>query len=112
MWTSPAAISAYVFQIDDRGEWSILRREYQGVLATLSSGKVAPLGTNSWHTAALILQGSVISAEVDGRLVGAVTDSRFTEGNAGAGTAGWIGAEFDNFSVTPLHRPTDRESPR
>jgi hypothetical protein len=112
MWTSPAAISAYVFQIDDRGEWSILRREYQGVLATLSSGKVAPLGTNSWHTAALILQGSVISAEVDGRLVGAVTDSRFTEGNAGAGTAGLIGAEFDNFSVTPLHRPTDRESPR
>ena len=77
-----------------------------------AGAKRSALGTNSWHTAAVILQGSTISAELDGRLIGAVTDSQFTYGNAGVGTAGWSNAEFDNFSVTPLVNPTRRVPPR
>ena len=106
LWTSPSAIAGYVFQIDDHGNWAILRQGDQGNVATLTSGSTTPLGTNSWHTAALLVHGSAIGAEVDGVVMGAVTDSTYTAGNVGIGTVGWINAQFDNFSVTRLPGPT------
>ena len=105
--TSPAAISAYVFQIDDQGAWYIFRKQSDGTVATLASGRTAPPGTNVWHSAALMFAGDAIAAELDDHPLGAVTDSSFNLGNAGVGTIGWINAQYDNLRIAPVLAPRD-----
>jgi hypothetical protein len=98
---SPANINAYYLRVANTGAWSILRNSTGGTLTTLSSGTVAALGLNTWHTLALSFQGSTITARIDGTTVGTVTDSTYTAGQVGLGVSGWQNAQFDNFSVTP-----------
>jgi hypothetical protein len=93
--------NAYLFRVSDTGAWSIDKSDTGGTVTTLASGSISALGTGSWHTLALTLQGSTISADVDGTQVGSVTDSSYQTGQIGIGVVGYQTDQFDNLSVTP-----------
>jgi hypothetical protein len=97
---TPANINAYYLRVTSGGAWSILRNSTSGNLATLASGTVTALGTNTWHNLSLTFQGSTITAKIDSATVGSVTDSTYSAGQAGLGVSGWQNAQFQNFSIT------------
>ena len=97
----PSGIKAYYLQVSDTGAWSIVRNNSSGTLTTLRRGTAAALGTNSWHHLALSFSGSTISAAIDGRVTGRVTDSSYPAGMIGLGVGGYQTDEFGNLSVTP-----------
>jgi len=73
------------------GAWSILKNTTGGTVTTLASGSRAALGTNSWHHLALALQGTTLTAKVDGTTVGSASDGSYAAGPAGrAPRAGWV----------------------
>ncbi|WP_158715499.1 RICIN domain-containing protein [Streptomyces sp. NRRL S-481] len=82
---------------------------------TLKSGTTAALGINRWHSVALTMQGSTVTAKVDGTVLGSVTDSTYAHGRAGLGTvdsvdaravSGYRTQQFDAFLVAPGTDPT------
>ncbi|MFI7407529.1 ricin-type beta-trefoil lectin domain protein [Streptomyces sp. NPDC049627] len=108
-------LEAYRLRVGDTGAWSILKSDKEAKFSTLKSGTTAALGTNRWHSVTLTMQGSTITAKVDGTVLGTVTDSTYTHGRAGLGTVdsadattggGYRTQQFDAFSVTPGTDPT------
>ncbi|HEX6527486.1 MAG TPA: ricin-type beta-trefoil lectin domain protein [Streptosporangiaceae bacterium] len=95
----PAGINDYYLQVSNTGAWSIVRNNTSDSLTTLASGTVPALGTGTWHHLALTLNGSSISAAIDGVTVGSATDSTYSSGMAGLGVAGYQTDQFDNLSV-------------
>ena len=95
----PAGINDYYLQVSNTGAWSIVRNNTSDSLTTLASGTVPALGTGTWHHLALTLNGSSISAAIDGTTVGSATDSTYSSGMAGLGVAGYQTDQFDNLSV-------------
>jgi hypothetical protein len=93
--------AAYLFRASNTGAWSIDKNSSSGTLTTLASGTVTALGTGSWHTLSLTMQGSTISGSIDGTKVGSVTDSSYQVGMAGLGVVGYQTDQFDNLSITP-----------
>jgi Glycosyl hydrolase family 59/Ricin-type beta-trefoil lectin domain len=93
--------AAYLFRAANTGAWSIDKSNTSGTITTLASGSAAVLGTGSWHTLSLTMQGSVISGSIDGTKVGSVTDSSYSTGLAGIGVAGYQTDQFDNLDITP-----------
>ncbi|WP_433887561.1 ricin-type beta-trefoil lectin domain protein [Streptomyces sp. CA-111067] len=98
----PAGINAYYLQVSDTGGWSIVRNNTGHTLTTLAGGSTTALGTGSWHHLALTADGHTLTAAVDGRTVGSATDSTYSTGMVGLGTAGYQTDQFDNLSVTPV----------
>jgi O-glycosyl hydrolase len=101
-------INAYLFSINDKGAWSIVRGD--GASRTqLASGTVAALGTMTWHHLDFSLAGSMLTASVDGTKVGQAKDSTYIVGPPGLGvglvSASWFNAQFDNLAVTPQGPP-------
>ncbi|MEV6007046.1 ricin-type beta-trefoil lectin domain protein [Streptomyces sp. NPDC051976] len=94
-------LNAYHFRVSDTGAWSLVKTDTSWNETTLASGTTTALGTNTWHTVTLTMQGSTISAGVDGTQVGSATDLSFTNGQAGLGVHGYQTEQFDNFSLTP-----------
>ncbi len=94
-------MNAYYFRIRDTGQWWIEKMYTDGSNHTLATGTTTALGTGTWHHLAFTFQGSTISAEVDGRQVGSVTDTSFQSGQAGLGIQGYRTDQFDNLSITP-----------
>jgi hypothetical protein len=98
-------IGAYYLRVTDGGNWSILRNTTGGAMSTLASGNRPPLGTNSWHSLALTMQGSTLTAAIDGQTVGSAGDSSYAAGPAGLAVGavdlGWRNVQFDNLSVSP-----------
>jgi hypothetical protein len=97
---TPANVNAYFFRVSDTGAWSIVRSGTSRT-RTLASGTAKALGTGRWHTLALSVHGSTITAAVDGTTVHTVTDGSYTAGQVGIGTSQTINVQFDNLSVTP-----------
>ncbi|HEV2635671.1 MAG TPA: ricin-type beta-trefoil lectin domain protein, partial [Actinocrinis sp.] len=93
--------AAYLLRVNNNGGWSINRSSTSGSITTLTSGTTTALGTGSWHTIALKMQGSAISATIDGKAVGSTTDGTYTNGQAGIGVVGYQTDQFDNLNVTP-----------
>jgi len=93
--------NAYLFRVSNTGAWSIVKSDVSGTLTTLASGTRTGLGTNTWHTLAMTLQGSTISGSVDGMAVGSVTDFSYQTGQVGIGVVGYQTDQFDNLAVTP-----------
>ena len=85
---------AYEFTIDHTGRWRILRNGASAVV--LASGSVRAAKT--YHLA-FTADGSLLTAAVDGRLVGAAGDSTYSSGLAGIGTLGYYPVRFDRFAV-------------
>ena len=72
-------------------------REQENVIAT---GKLpaASDAANKWVTLSLAFAGDKITPSVDGKVLKAVTDSKFKAGMVGLGS-GWNTAWFDDLSV-------------
>jgi hypothetical protein len=107
---TPARINAYYLQVSDTGTWSIIRNSADtsapgnssaAAPVTLASGTVPALGTGSWHHLALTVEGSRLTAAIDGVTVGSATDGTFSAGMVGLGTSGYQTDRFDNLAVTP-----------
>ncbi|NUR61638.1 MAG: galactosylceramidase [Catenulispora sp.] len=94
-------LNAYHFRVSDGGAWSIQRSDTSWTFTTLASGTVSGLGLNTWHHLAFQLQGSTLTASIDGKAVGSATDATFTNGQAGLGVTGYQTDQFDNFALTP-----------
>ena len=90
-------MSAYQFYVDHAGNWS-LRHNNSDVL---SNGSVS-FPPNSWHTLALIFNGSQIQGLIDGATVTTVSDSSYPNGMVGLGVQNWTNAQFDNFRIDLL----------
>ncbi|WP_084701753.1 ricin-type beta-trefoil lectin domain protein [Streptacidiphilus anmyonensis] len=94
-------LNAYHLRVSDTGAWSIDKSDTAWHFTTLASGTTAALGTGTWHSVALTMQDTTLTATVDGRVVGTATDGSFTNGQAGLGVTGYQTDEFDDFSLTP-----------
>ena len=97
---TPANVNAYFFRVSDAGAWSIVKSGTSRT-STLASGTAKALGTGRWHTLALSVHGSTITAAVDGTTVRTVTDGSYAAGQVGIATSQTINVQFDNLSVTP-----------
>ena len=93
--------AAYLLRASNTGTWSIDRSDTNGTITTLASGTTTALGTGSWHTLALTMQGSAISASIDGKAVGSATDTTYQSGQAGIGVVGYQTDQLDNLDITP-----------
>jgi len=93
--------NAYLFRVSNTGAWSIVKSSTSGTDTTLASGTTTALGTDSWHTLAMTLQGSTISGSVDGTAVGSATDNSYQTGQVGIGVVGYQTDQFDDISITP-----------
>jgi hypothetical protein len=99
-------IDAYYLSVTDGGAWSILRNASKdGNFVTLANGNVSALGLNKWHTIALGMKGSALTASIDGNQVGSANDGTYKAGpagiSAGAPTSSWLNVQYDNLSITP-----------
>jgi hypothetical protein len=97
----PAALQAYYLRVADTGAWSILRNDVNNGLLTLRSGSTRTLGT-SWHTLALTVAGTTLTARLDGTTLGSASDSTWTAGQVGLGTSQGATAQVDNLRVTAV----------
>jgi hypothetical protein len=94
-------LNAYHLRLSDTGAWQLLKSDTSWTWTTLASGTVTAPGTGTWHKLSLGFQGSTITAAIDGTTVATVTDSSYSGGMAGLGTAGYYPVEYSNYSVTP-----------
>ncbi|KAA2260654.1 galactosylceramidase [Solihabitans fulvus] len=104
-------LDAYHLRVTDGGAWSIVKTDQSWATTTLASGATNPLGTNTWHTIALTMQDSVLTAAVDGTRLGTATDSSYPNGQAGLGVGDFRTDQFDNFAVTPGTNPIAHVGP-
>ncbi|MGE7433894.1 ricin-type beta-trefoil lectin domain protein [Kitasatospora sp. NPDC001175] len=94
-------LNAYHLRVSDTGAWSIDKSDTGWNFTTLASGSTTALGTRSWHTVALSLQDTTLTATIDGTVVGSATDGSFTNGQAGLGVTDYRTDQFDDFTLTP-----------
>ncbi|WP_371493786.1 ricin-type beta-trefoil lectin domain protein [Kitasatospora sp. NBC_00374] len=94
-------LNAYHLRVSASGAWSIDKSDTTWTYTTLASGTTTPLGTGRWHTVAFTLQGSTLTATVDGATLGSAADTAYPVGQAGLGVTGYQTDQFDNFTLTP-----------
>ncbi|WP_460346370.1 ricin-type beta-trefoil lectin domain protein [Actinoallomurus acanthiterrae] len=104
-------LNAYHLIVGDTGAWAIQKTDTSWNWTTLKSGTAKALGTSSWHRIALTMQGSTLSASIDGTKVGETTDSSLTNGQAGLGVTDYKTPQFDNFRVDPGTAPQPASGP-
>ncbi|MFD0578484.1 ricin-type beta-trefoil lectin domain protein [Dactylosporangium darangshiense] len=98
----PQNLNGYYFRVADTGAWSILSNNTSGNWRTLTSGTTSAFGIGRWHTLSLTLNGTALTAAIDGTTVGTVSDSTWVAGQIGYGTGQGVTAQFDNLSITPV----------
>ena len=114
--TSP---NGYFMTLGPTGAWNFYAPTTGGGTGTALSTGQATLAAGSWHNMKLVFQGSSIKGLVDGTQVFAITDTKYSKGNVGVGTAAKTTALFDNLLVTALNAakpsptvfPQDGQSP-
>ncbi len=94
-----------------RGYWFGLNQasaqwELHSASNLLAAG-VMNIATNTWHNLRLAMQGPSLHCYVDDALMTNCTDTKYSSGLAGLG-CGWHGAQFDNFTLRPLHHPSGK----
>jgi hypothetical protein len=98
----PQNLNAYYLRVADNGAWSIRSNSTAGNQRTLVGGTTSALGTGRWHKLSLTLNGSTLTAALDGATLGSVSDSTWVAGQVGYATGQGVTAQFDNLSITPL----------
>jgi len=93
--------AGYELRVADTGDWTLAANDTNAKLTTLASGTTTALGLHSWHTLALTMVGTAISARIDNRTVAQVTDATYAAGEVGFGVVGYQTNQFDNLTVTP-----------
>jgi hypothetical protein len=94
-------LNAYHLRLSDSGAWELLKTDQSWDWTTLASGTVTAPGTDTWHKLSLGFQGSTITAAIDGTTVATVTDTSYSGGMVGIGTAGYYPVQYSDFSITP-----------
>jgi O-glycosyl hydrolase len=89
----------YHLRVNSAGTWSLFAENGSATDTVLASGS-RTIGTNTWHTLSLNLNGGTIQASIDGATVATVTDRTFPGGQIGLLVSKWKHAQFDNLSVT------------
>jgi len=111
--------NAYYMTLSPTGAYNFYASSTgSGAGTALSTGQ-ATLAAGSWHNMKLVFQGSSIKGLVDGTQVFAITNTKYTKGNVGLGTAAKTTALFDNLLVTAVNAakpaptvfPQDGQSP-
>jgi hypothetical protein len=103
---SASILVGYIFDVQSSGAWAIYRGEKTSGLTTLASGQLAPLSQATWHNLSLTTSGDVITAAIDGTVVGSATDDTYQTGpvglEAGLGTHNWPQVQYANLTVMPI----------
>ncbi|MFB7756912.1 ricin-type beta-trefoil lectin domain protein [Streptomyces sp. NPDC056121] len=94
-------LNAYHLRVGDDGSWSIDKSDTTWKFTKLTGGRTGKLGLNKWHKVAFTLQDTKLTASVDGKELGSVTDYSLSGGQAGLGVTGYQTQQFDNFALTP-----------
>ncbi|MEK0098529.1 ricin-type beta-trefoil lectin domain protein [Streptomyces sp. A475] len=94
-------LNAYHLRVGDDGTWSIDKSDTTWKFTKLTGGRTGKLGLNKWHKVAFTLQDTKLTASVDGKELGSVTDYSLSGGQAGLGVTGYQTQQFDNFALTP-----------
>ncbi|MFG2660106.1 ricin-type beta-trefoil lectin domain protein [Streptomyces sp. NPDC048425] len=94
-------LNAYHLRVSNDGTWSIDKSDTTWKFTRLAAGHTSTLGLNKWHTVAFTLQDTKLTASIDGKELGSVTDYSFSSGRAGLGVTGYQTQQFDNFALTP-----------
>jgi hypothetical protein len=106
--TGGDAFNGYILNVAENGQWKILKNIATQNPATdvLASGSTTSFGLNTWHTVALQMSGSNLSALIDGKIVGSASDTSYTAGlagiQAGAFTRTWPINQYQDLSVTAI----------
>ncbi|WP_335980163.1 NPCBM/NEW2 domain-containing protein [Streptomyces sp. CA2R106] len=90
----------YYFQISDTGAWTVFKSDASGNRTVLTRSATTALGTGKWHKLGLSFSGSQITASVDGKDIGSVSDSSYRAGQGGLGLTSYDTDQFDNLSFT------------
>ncbi|OIV35398.1 hypothetical protein BIV57_21645 [Mangrovactinospora gilvigrisea] len=93
--------AGYLYRIDAKGNWSISRSDTDGTITKIVGGTTRAPGLDSWHRIGLTMDGTTLTASVDGRRIAAVDDSAYRSGSVGIGIVGYQTDEFDNLRITP-----------
>jgi hypothetical protein len=111
--------NGYYMTLSPTGAWNFYASSTgSGAGAALSTGQ-ATLAAGSWHNMKLVFQGSSIKGAIDGTQVLTTTNTKYSKGNVGLGTAAKTTALFDNLIVNtvsgatpaPTVFPQDGQSP-
>ena len=111
--------NGYYMTLSPTGAWNFYASSTgSGAGAALSTGQ-ATLAAGSWHNMKLVFQGSSIKGAIDGTQVFTTTNTKYSKGNVGLGTAAKTTALFDNLIVNtvsgatpaPTVFPQDGQSP-
>jgi O-glycosyl hydrolase len=94
----PDAFDGYLFRINGSGAWQLLRNDAGPAPAVLKSGTAAGITPGTWHAIALKLNGTAISASVDGTTVATAHDSHYKSGLAGIAST-WSPVQFSDLAV-------------
>jgi hypothetical protein len=96
----------YQFIVSQSGAWKLFRNAvwYKQLrtnpAVTLRTGQLrAPVGVGRWVRLSLTTSGSTITATVNGKVVMSLTDTRWTQGDAGISTGGWYHVLFRDLTV-------------
>jgi galactosylceramidase len=97
--TSP---NGYSMTLSPTGAYNFYASTTTSSTATMLASGQATLAAGSWHNMKLVFQGTSIKGLVDGTQLFSVTDSKYTKGNVGLGTAAKTTALFDNLIVNTV----------
>lgn len=95
--TQGGSINGYILHMSNAGVWSVTPG-YSGTALSGCSGTTT-FGTSTWHALQLKFTGTTVVASLDGVQLCSATDSTYTAGMVGVGTAGYTNAQYDNFKV-------------
>ena len=93
--------NAYYITLSPTGAWVLYVTSTKPTTTTLASGQ-ATLSAGSWHNVKLVFQGSSIKGTIDGTEAFTKTDTTYSKGSVGLGTAAKTTALFDNLLVTDV----------
>jgi galactosylceramidase len=94
--------NAYSMTMSPTGAYNFYASSTSSSTATTLANGQATLAAGSWHNMKLVFQGTSIKGLVDGTQVFSVTDSKYSKGNVGLGTAAKTTALFDNLIVNTV----------
>ena len=91
--------TGYEFDVRANGSWEITRNSDAGAADILASGSVAAFKPDTWHTITLSLNGSQVSATIDGKSAGSAIDATYQTGLAGIGSS-WSLVQFRGLTIS------------
>jgi Glycosyl hydrolase family 59 len=94
----PDEFDGYVFKLTGNGTWQLIRNNAGPKATALKSGQVPGIVPGTWQSISLRLNGTVISASVNGMVVASVKDPAYKTGLAGISST-WSPVQFNNLGV-------------